>query len=169
MGLTTCKQERQELAGVDPFWAIVTDPGRKFGKWDIKEFMRTGEQDILYLFRSAKRLDHPLGTERALDIGCGIGRHTRILARHFGECYGVDVSARMIAEARDLNHHIPNCRFVVNSAENLQLFPNNHFDLVYSILVSKAVDHVLPLRIRPGDEVRGTTGLSTTMSHALPK
>jgi ubiquinone/menaquinone biosynthesis C-methylase UbiE len=38
---------------------------------------------------------------RALDIGCGNGRFTRILARLFPHATGIDVKADKIAEARD--------------------------------------------------------------------
>ncbi len=135
MFLTKHRQDWDELACVDPLWAIITDPDRKFGKWDVEEFLGTGEQDIRYLIRSARRLRHPLGTEKAVDFGCGVGRHTRALARYFGECYGVDISEKMIVEAKYLNGDIPNCRFVVSREGNLQLFADNQFDLVYSILV----------------------------------
>src|SRR5262245_43722097 len=38
---------------------------------------------------------------RLLEIGCGIGRMTRHLADAFGEVHATDVSAEMIAQARE--------------------------------------------------------------------
>jgi SAM-dependent methyltransferase len=39
--------------------------------------------------------------DRALEIGCGIGRDTVHLARHFRHVDGVDVSETMVRRARD--------------------------------------------------------------------
>ena len=40
---TKHRQDWEELAQVDPCWAILSDPNRKFGAWDVEEFFRTGE------------------------------------------------------------------------------------------------------------------------------
>lgn len=133
--LATCRREWEELAAVDPLWAIVTDPKRRFAGWRIDEFLRTGEQDVGHLMRSARRLGYPERYERALDFGCGVGRHTRVLAKYFGECYGVDISEKMIAQASALNSDLRNCRFVVNTKADLRILDDDYFDLIYSILV----------------------------------
>lgn len=136
MSIHKQKQEWDELARLDPLWAILSDPGRKFGRWDVGEFFLTGEREIEeYLMPRANTLGYPLGREVALDFGCGVGRVARSLSRHFKECYGVDISERMIEQARQLNKGIPNCHFWVNVSDDLQRFPNGHFDLIYSKIV----------------------------------
>lgn len=39
----------------------------------------------------------------AIDVGCGDGRHTRLLARHFSEVIGFDISSRMLEAARSID------------------------------------------------------------------
>jgi SAM-dependent methyltransferase len=65
---------------------------------------------------------------RALDAGCGAGRHTRLLAERFDEVLGVDISAPLIDIAR--HHPGPNVRYLVS---DLMSFTDNAgFDLVFS-------------------------------------
>jgi ubiquinone/menaquinone biosynthesis C-methylase UbiE len=84
---------------------------------------------------SAARLGYPSGREAALDFGCGVGRLTRALAKDFRRCYGVDISESMIAKARELNQSLPGCEFVLNTQGDLALFPDNHFDMIYTCRV----------------------------------
>jgi len=129
------QRDWEDLGDLDPCWAILACPGRRFGRWDLDEFFRSGEQEIAGLAVDMQRLGYPDRRERALDFGCGVGRLTRALSPHFQRCYGVDVSAPMIAAARKLNAALPNCEFVLNDNPNLRMFPDSHFDLIYSVLV----------------------------------
>ncbi|MBV9181549.1 MAG: class I SAM-dependent methyltransferase [Acidobacteria bacterium] len=116
-----------ELAHLDPLWAILTDKEKKFGKWNPEEFFASGQAEIDVLMESCglPRGDHG----RVLDFGCGVGRLSRSLRAYFGEVHGVDISEEMIRLAKEFN---PNCRFVVNQADNLKLFADEFFDFVYS-------------------------------------
>ena len=60
---------------------------------------------------------------------------------------GVDISDRMVAEARRLNADHPGCRFVVNATDDLSLFEEGSFDLIHTRLV---------LQHLPGVEVIGS-------------
>ena len=42
----------------------------------------------------------PTRGDRAVDLGCGTGVHTELLADRYGEVLGVDLSAPMVAHAR---------------------------------------------------------------------
>jgi SAM-dependent methyltransferase len=129
------QRDCEDLGDLDPCWAILAYPERRFGRWDLDEFFRSGEEEIARLAVDLQRLGNPARRERALDFGCGVGRLTRALAPHFRHCYGVDVSAPMIAGARKLNAAFPNCEFVLNGHPDLRIFPDGHFDLIYSVLV----------------------------------
>ena len=129
------QRDWEDLGDLDPCWAILTSPERRFGRWDLDEFFRSGEVEIGRLTADMQRLGYPVNRQRALDFGCGVGRLTRALAPHFRHCYGVDVSAPMIAAARKLNTAFPNCEFVLNGDPDLRIFPRGHFDLIYSVLV----------------------------------
>jgi SAM-dependent methyltransferase len=129
------KQEWEELAKVDPLWAILTSSDRLGGGWELAEFFETGEAEISAMLKVADDLGEPVRRERALDFGCGVGRLSRPLAERFRECVAIDISEGMVRLARELNEDRPNCRFLVNAAPDLGQLESESFDLVYSSLV----------------------------------
>jgi ubiquinone/menaquinone biosynthesis C-methylase UbiE len=139
MKISNQERDWNELAELDPYWAILTSPGTRFGAWDSEEFFATGAAEIDAVMRHADELGHPQGRERALDFGCGLGRVTRPLAGHFDECVGVDISEGMVRGARELNADVPGATFVVNAAGDLGRFADQSFDLVYSVIVLQHV------------------------------
>jgi SAM-dependent methyltransferase len=135
VSLTRHKRDWEELAAEDPLWAVLTNPTRRAGGWDVDAFLQTGEDEVAGLLARARELGVPAAFGRALDFGCGAGRLTRALAARFGECVGVDISEAMAAEARRINADCGNCSFVVNDSADLTRFGDGSFDLVYSTLV----------------------------------
>ena len=85
---------------IDPLWAIVTQPEKRFGKWKDAEFFGCGEEEITRILRHVDSLSFPLRRWRALDFGCGVGRLTQALSRYFRHCDGVDIAPSMIKLAR---------------------------------------------------------------------
>jgi ubiquinone/menaquinone biosynthesis C-methylase UbiE len=71
---------------------------------------------------------------RVLDVGCGSGWATRILAEKArgGRVVGIDISDEMIRIARDSSTDYPNVEFQVASAEDLP-FENNEFTHSFSM------------------------------------
>lgn len=69
--------------------------------------------------------------ERALDFGCGVGRHARLLAESFTSVTGVDVSGEMVRRARELHAGTPGLSFVVSDQRRL----DGSYDLVHTSLV----------------------------------
>ncbi len=124
-----------DLAELDPFWAILSDPQKRHGQWDLDEFLVHGQREVQALMETAGTLGYPGGRDAALDFGCGVGRLTRALADVFGKCVGVDISAQMVERARVLNADKPNCSFVENTTDRLAFAEDGSFDLVYSYLV----------------------------------
>ncbi len=135
MPLDSHRRDWNELGELDPFWAVLSDPSRKFGRWDISEFLETGVVEVRELLSIAEKLGYPAARFRALDFGCGVGRLTRALAGHFEECTGVDISAPMVAKARELSGPLANCNFILNEEEGLSRFSDDSFDFVLSRLV----------------------------------
>src|SRR5690348_1397015 len=113
--LSRSKQCWEDMAQLDPCWAILSDPAKKFGKWNLDAFYLTGEQEILKLMDSVRDLGYPRVMDSALDFGCGLGRLTRALSNYFSRCVGVDISEEMIRRAKDLNASNPRCEFLANS------------------------------------------------------
>jgi ubiquinone/menaquinone biosynthesis C-methylase UbiE len=77
--------------------------------------------------------------ERVLDLGCGSGWATRLLARlvsegpaGFGQVVGVDISDEMIRQARTASKDFDNVMFVVGSATQIP-WEENFFDKVLSV------------------------------------
>jgi MPBQ/MSBQ methyltransferase len=74
----------------------------------------------------------PAGT-KVLDLGCGIGGSSRMLAREVGfDVTGVTISPNQVARARELTPTGLSARFQVDDAMALS-FPDESFDLVWSI------------------------------------
>jgi SAM-dependent methyltransferase len=120
---------------IDPLWAILTSPDRKGGKWDPEEFFASGRREIDHIMSRAQALALPALRETALDFGCGVGRLTQALCSWFERCCGVDIAPSMIALARQHNTCGVKCEYVLNTYNNLRIFPDHSFDFVYSSIV----------------------------------
>jgi SAM-dependent methyltransferase len=102
-----------------------------------EEDFLAGAAEVMPMFeRELPRLPPgPASDRRALEIGCGPGRLMIPMSRYFGEIHGVDVSDEMAALARQRLRGAPNAHVHVTSGEGLGLFPDVHFDFVYSYIV----------------------------------
>ena len=70
---------------------------------------------------------------RVLDIGCGIGGSSRILAKDYGfNVTGITISPEQVKRARELTPHDLNCNFQVMDALDLK-FEDGSFDAVWSV------------------------------------
>jgi ubiquinone/menaquinone biosynthesis C-methylase UbiE len=140
--LDKLKNAWEGLAGRDALSAILTDDSKAGGKWDIAEFMATGDAEIETVLSHLAAISHsPDFTGAALDFGCGVGRLTQALARRFASCVGVDISEQMVRQAESLNQY-PHCRYVANSAAHLPL-EDRSFAFVYSNIVLQHVPRSL--------------------------
>ena len=74
----------------------------------------------------------PRGTT-VLDVGCGIGGSSRILAKEYGfETTGITISPKQVERATELTPEGVTAKFQVDDALALS-FPDNSFDVVWSI------------------------------------
>jgi len=135
MNLKQSKQYWNDLAELDPLWAILFDPKKKHNKWNENEFFQSGVLEIKQVVDNARKLGHPKEFKTALDFGCGVGRLTRALANEFDEVYGIDISEKMISLAKEFNYEISNCKFIQNSEKKLSMFNDETFDLIYTNIV----------------------------------
>jgi MPBQ/MSBQ methyltransferase len=72
-------------------------------------------------------------TGKLLDVGCGIGGSSRILAQDYGyEVTGITISPQQVERARQLTPPGVNVKFAVDDAMALS-FPDETFDIVWSI------------------------------------
>jgi SAM-dependent methyltransferase len=136
-GVELLEEQRnwEEFAAQDPFWAVLAQPDRKYGRWEREDFYRTGEAQIEEVMDHAARFHRPRQREAALDFGAGVGRLTRALADRFDRAVGVDISQTMVDNATRLNADVPNVEFRVNVRPDLRLFDDASFDLVNTRIV----------------------------------
>lgn len=74
----------------------------------------------------------PSGT-KVLDVGCGIGGSSRILARDYGfDVTGITISPKQVERATQLTSPGVSAKFAVDDAMNLS-FPDGSFDVVWSV------------------------------------
>lgn len=137
--LKELKQTWDELGQRDPMWAVLAEPDKKGNRWQTDEFFATGVSEINRLLANGGALGFPKNRLKALDFGCGPGRLTQALATHFDEASGVDIAPSMIQKANSLNRHGAKCKYFVNEASDLRLFPSERFDFIVSMIVLQHV------------------------------
>jgi ubiquinone/menaquinone biosynthesis C-methylase UbiE len=89
--------------------------------------------------------------DRVLDVGCGTGYFTRVMAQAIapgGSARGVDRSGEAITHARRLTH-LANCTFDEGIAEALDALDCSH-----DVVVSSLMIHHLPEPVRPEQSAR---------------
>jgi ubiquinone/menaquinone biosynthesis C-methylase UbiE len=112
---------------------------QEFNRWAEAGEGPKMEQHHLDITEKTIRLMDLRPGERILDLGCGSGWATRLLARFvgegpegFGQVVGVDVSDEMIRMARAASKDFDNTMFVWGSATQIP-WEENFFDKVLSV------------------------------------
>lgn len=107
--------------------------------WDQREFFRSGEINVanevmtdMVAICGGQR--SPLDL-RMLEIGCGVGRMTRMLSRIFAHVTGVDISEEMIRQARLNTAGLNNVDLVLGDGCTLADLPANSYDFAFSFIV----------------------------------
>jgi len=134
VNLTDLQTTWDALGGTDPLWAILSEADKKGQRWDADEFFATGVREIERLMSDLRSLGRAPGPRAALDFGCGVGRLTQPLTTYFSEVVGIDLSPEMVRLAQTHNRTPDRCRYLVNAAPDLAMFPTKSFDLVLSYL-----------------------------------
>jgi ubiquinone/menaquinone biosynthesis C-methylase UbiE len=82
------------------------------------------------------------GSEKMLEIGCGIGRMTRYFARRFKEVHGIDVSPEMISRATEHLKEALNVSLHVGNGRDLGGFADGSFDFAFSYITFQHIPSV---------------------------
>lgn len=85
----------------DPLWGVAAARNKQKdgpSPWTAEEFYAVGERDWQVFARQWRQ--YGMNTTSCLEIGCGAGRFTRLLARSFDHVHAVDVSQEMISIAQ---------------------------------------------------------------------
>lgn len=134
MELPDLQKVWDDWAEADALWAILSDPTKVGGKWDVEEFFATGREEIRAVMDALAARNIPINFGRSLDFGCGVGRLTQALADYFQKSEGIDISGAMIGKAEALNR-TSRCQFHVNARSDLAMFADRTFDFIYSNIV----------------------------------
>jgi SAM-dependent methyltransferase len=140
MPLSALQKVWEDWAQSDPLWAILSDPAKSHRRWDRDEFFLTGKAEVDAVMHELDQRGIAVHRNRCLDFGCGVGRLTQALAEYFEICDGVDISPTMIREAQANNGHPDRCFFWLNDQDNLQIFPSDRFDFIYSNIVLQHIE-----------------------------
>jgi SAM-dependent methyltransferase len=127
-------REWNELAHREPYYAVLTDERFLRDRMNDdarREFFATGEADVERLLEATS------ARKSALDFGCGVGRLTMALAKHFEHVAGVDVSPEMLRIARE---NAPHITFT-------DAIPDERFDFICSLIVFQHIP------VRRGEEI----------------
>ena len=73
--------------------------------------------------------------ETMVEIGCGVGRLTRVLGERAQKVFAFDVSAEMLARAREHNPELTNVEWVLGDGVSLVPVPDGAADGVFSHVV----------------------------------
>jgi ubiquinone/menaquinone biosynthesis C-methylase UbiE len=112
---------------------------QEFNRWaEAGEGPKMENQHLGITEKAIRRMNLRPG-ERVLDLGCGSGWATRLLARlvadgpeGFGQVVGVDVSDEMIRQARAFSREFENIMYVWGSATQIP-WEENFFDKMLSV------------------------------------
>ena len=97
------------------------------------EFWAGGETAVDEILKLADARVEP--TAASLDIGCGVGRLTRVLADRGQSAIGLDISSEMLARAWELNEGRANIEWIQGSGSDLQPVPDDSVDFCFSHVV----------------------------------
>ncbi len=104
---------------------------------------------------------HWRGDERVLDIGCGAGLQTMLIARHAGHTTGLDIESAFIADARRRASHARIRGTIDFDDRHLHMiqYPDATFDHIFSVCVLEHIpEHEDILReclriLKPGGQI----------------
>lgn len=132
--LSRLRKEGSTEQAFDRLYAETTDP------WGVSlpqyRYQRLKYQIVLSLLPPGRRY------AKALDIGCGLGCMTRMLAPYCEQVVGVDVSSSAIDQARALSKDVANVEYRRADVRGIDQRFGREFDL---IVVADTLYYLSPL------------------------
>lgn len=112
---------------------FFVDDRRAYGSEEVDSFWADGERDLdAVLAAVSGRLKR---SDEVVDLGCGVGRLTRVLAGRTRSVRAIDISAEMLARARELNGHLANVEWIQGDGISLDGIDDGSVDALISHVV----------------------------------
>jgi ubiquinone/menaquinone biosynthesis C-methylase UbiE len=115
----------------DAFYFV--DNTRTYRDADVERFWAQGRRNLEALLGAVGAELRP--GDVVLDIGCGVGRLTRVLAEQAAHVHAIDVSAEMLDQARELNAHLTNVTWHHGDGTTLHPIEDDSVDAIVSHVV----------------------------------
>ena len=118
-------------ADEDAFYFV--DNRLTYGDPDLERFWEGGRAGLDLLLGDLGASLRP--TDDVVEIGCGVGRMTRVLAERAATVRALDVSARMLELAREHNPELDNVEWILGDGRSLAGIESRSADVVHSDVV----------------------------------
>lgn len=132
------KTQWESLGSSEPYWSTITQPQYKSEIFlsNSQEFYDSGyhSAELLFAFMRRNSID-PIKIRNCLEVGCGVGRMTQSLSKHFPMITAIDVSSfhLEIAEKLFTFNKIENTEFIhLNGISDYEKLGN--YDLIISLI-----------------------------------
>lgn len=120
-----------ERADEDAFFFV--DNRLQYGQPDLERFWSDGVEDLDRLLGVLGVSLH--SSDQVLEIGCGVGRLTRAIAGQVAGVYALDVSERMLDQARTHNGSLENVVWLLGDGSTLAAVDSESVDACVSHVV----------------------------------
>ncbi len=131
MSDTSMKEFWDARADEDPFYFV--DNRLAYRRPDMERFWAGGEEALDSMLDALGV--SVASTDSIVEVGCGIGRITRVLANRGADVRALDVSARMIDLARAHNQDLRNVRWILGDGRTLAGIDSESADVCHSHVV----------------------------------
>ena len=118
-------------ADEDPFYFV--DNRLEYGHPDLERFWASGPEALDLLLTDLGAAIAP--DDDVVEIGCGVGRMTRVLAERAATVRALDVSARMLELAREHNAQLGNVEWILGDGVSLAPIESDSADVCHSDVV----------------------------------
>jgi len=115
----------------DAFFFVDSRMG--YRRPDLDAFWAAGERDLDALLSALGATIDP--TDDVVEIGCGVGRLTRVISSRAASVRAVDVSERMLELAKQHNVHASNVEWLLGDGRSLSAIESNSADACISHVV----------------------------------
>jgi ubiquinone/menaquinone biosynthesis C-methylase UbiE len=114
-------------------------------EYDLDKSIKWSKETLLDKLTFRPVIEKAIGdvkNKTVLDVGCGSGRYSALMAKRGANVIGIDISKYQINLAKQINSN-PKIRYIVGDGSNVPFIPDNSIDF---ILMNMVVPSILSKR-----------------------